>query len=228
MYKNIEVITLEEQKNSGVANIESFTFAKDIRTAPITVNEYYEACKTYPILFTKTAENEWFSLALLGLDDRNQFVDKDGVWRKHCYVPAHIKRYPFLFVENNKRLLLAFDSECKVSKDTAGDRYFFEESGEHSNFLKQVITAMNQAQAFSKTTKEFIKMIDELGLLEESGIKGQNSEGKEISMGGFWVIKEDKFNELNPKEKAKLCKKGYMQPLTAHLISISNIQKLLD
>ena len=228
MYKNIELVTFDEQKDSGVANVENFAQAKSITSAPITMNEYYESCKNYPILFAKNADGVWFSLALLGLDDKNQFIDENGVWNKNCYVPSHMKRYPFLFIEDNNKLLLAFDTEHKVSKDEAEERYFFEENGEQSPFLKQVVNSMSQVNTFTKVTHDFIKLLDELGIVEESGISGKDAEGKDISVGGFWIVKEDKFVQLSQKEKAKLCKKGYMQPLTAHLISISNIQKLLN
>ena len=59
-------------------------------------------------------------------------------------------------------------------------------------------------------------------------MNGKTAEGKEFSVGGFFIVKEEKLAKLTQKAQAKLCKKGYTQLLTAHMISISNIQKLVN
>jgi hypothetical protein len=227
MYNNIEVVSLEKQKDSGVARVKNFLQASELTSSPITINEYYQACKDYPILFAKNPNGTWFSLALLGLDKRNQFVDKDGFWRENCYIPEHITRYPFLFAEGENELFLTYDADHKIKKEDAQERYFFEDNGELSPFTTEVVNAMNRAQKVNLQTQNFIKALDEAGVLEPSSIGGKDTNGKDISVGGFWIVKEEKFNNLTDKKKSKLFKKGYIQPLTAHQISISNIQKLL-
>jgi len=225
MYNNIELITKDEHKEFGVANVEGFAHAKELTTSMITMSEYYQSCKSYPIVFAKNEEEGWFSVALLGLEKENKFL-KDGVWKEDCYIPAYIRRYPFIYIKNEDDLLLGFDADHKVSKEEAGERHFFDKDENTTEFVTNVLTFMNQVQNSTKATKEFIETLEELDLLEASNITGNNAEGKEISITGFWVLKEDKLNELTQKNKTMLCKKSYMQPITAHLISLSNIQKL--
>ncbi len=226
MYKEIELILKDKHQESGVGEIENFLHAKEVSSAIITMEEFFQACKHYPIVFSKNEKEGWFALALLGLKNRNIFVDEKGKWKKECYIPAYIRRYPFIFVQNDKELLLGFDAQHKVSKEEAGSRYFFDENGEKTEFVDNVLQFMNQVQHSSQQTKKFIETLDEMGLLEASTLHGTNKQGEEISLNGFWVLNEEKLNKTTQKNRTRLCKQNYMQPITAHLISLSNIANL--
>lgn len=226
MYNNIELITKDSHKDAGVANVEGYTHAKELTTSMITMSEFYQSCKNYPIVFTKNDEEGWFSVALLGLEKENKFLDETGAWKEDCYIPAYIRRYPFIYIKNEDDLLLGFDSDHKIKKDEAGERHFFDEKEETTPFVTNVLTFMNQVQNSTKETKAFIETLVEMELLEESAITGKNADGKEISVNGFWILKEEKMAKLTKKKKAELCEKNYMQAITAHLISLSNIQSL--
>jgi len=226
MYNNIELITKDSHKDAGVANVEGFSHAKELNTSMITMSEFYQSCKNYPIVFANNEEEGWFAVALLGLEKENKFVSEEGVWKEGCYIPAYVRRYPFIYIKNEDDLLLGFDADHKVSKEEAGERHFFDEKEETTPFVANVLTFMNQVQNLTKATSEFIETLVEMDVLEESAITGKNAEGKEISVNGFWVLKEEKLEKLTKKNKAKLCEKNYMQAITAHLISLSNIQGL--
>jgi len=226
MYNEIELITKDEHIEKGVKNITGFTHAKELSSSMITINEYYESCKHYPIVFAKNEEEGWFSVALFGLEKINTFITKKDMWKENCYVPAYIRRYPFIYIKNENDLLLGFDAKHKVNKKDSNDRYFFDDKGEKSEFVHKVIAFMNQVQNSSKETQKFIQTLVDLELLEESNITGKNAQGKEIALNGFWILKEEKLEKLTEKKRAILCKQNYMQPITAHLISLSNIQKL--
>ena len=227
MYENIELITKDKHKDYGVASINDFKHAKTLNTSMITMNEFYESCKHYPIVFSKNEQEGWFALILLSLENNdNKFIDEDGNWKANTYIPAYVRRYPFIYIKNEDDLLLGFDSTHKISKDDAGDRYFFDEEGETTPFVSKVLTFMNQVQNLMKETKDFIETLVEMEILEESTITGKNADGKDISVNGFWILKEEKLDKLTKENKAKLCEKSYMQPITAHLISLSNIQNL--
>ena len=53
MYKDLEIVNKENHKNQSVREIKDFSYAKNIMNAPITVAEFFEACKNYPIFFAK-------------------------------------------------------------------------------------------------------------------------------------------------------------------------------
>ena len=228
MHKSIEVLKVEEHKSSGVKIVSDFLVAKNLTSAPVTVNEYFDACKEYPIVFAKDSQGAWFSLVILGAEKENIFVEADGKWRKNCHIPAFVGRYPFLFMEDKGNLVLTLDPTQIVEKSDAGENYFFEEDGSHSEFLKKLVNSMNSAHRFTQITQEFISTLNNLGVLEESGMSGKTAEGNDFSIGGFFIVKEEKLAGLSSKEQAKLCKKGFTQFITAHMISVSNIHKLIN
>jgi len=226
MFQNVEVILKNEHQEIGVKNIEGYEHAKELTASMLTIDEFYQACKSLPIVFAKNEEDGWFAVALLGLENSNKFVNEDGTWKDNCYIPAYIRRYPFIYVKNGDELLLGFDAEQKIDKKDAGNRYFFEEDGKTSEFVGRVLNFLNDVQKSSNATKELIEMLDEMKVLEESAINGKNAEGKDISINGFWIVNEEKLNKITKKNKNKLCEKNYFMPITAHLISLSNIQNL--
>ena len=71
-----------------------------------------------------------------------------------------------------------------------------------------------------------IKMLDEKGLLEDATAKlVQNGEPSNLT--GFKRVNEDRLSELSDTEVMDLIKSGVYKWVVAHLMSLSNFQKLL-
>src|SRR5512145_3456925 len=90
-----------------------FGFARGANAVPLAGSEFYAAQRHYPIVFTRDAPAA--PLAIVGLrDGRNAYVDESGHWLAGAYIPAYVRRYPFLFAENpeTKQLTLCIDEEC--------------------------------------------------------------------------------------------------------------------
>lgn len=78
--------------NAALKKLKSFAYAKELIHAPITVAEFYESCKDYPIVFAKDASESWSALALIGYKEKeNLFIDDKGIWEKNRYIPAFIR-----------------------------------------------------------------------------------------------------------------------------------------
>ena len=92
MYKKLEVLNKIQHKSKSVAEVSDYLFSKELMNAPIALSEFFEACKNYPILFTKDKDEKWFATTLLGYKEgHNLFVDKKGVWKELHYIPAFIR-----------------------------------------------------------------------------------------------------------------------------------------
>ena len=224
MYKEVVVVNETEHKDKGVKSLANFSYAKKINSCIITTDEFYEVCKSYPILFAKNSDG-WYALALFSLDGKNSFVNRKGDWEKGCYIPAYVRRYPFIYVKDDKDLLLGIDSAHLIDKSEADTRYFFEEDGSQSNFVKESLKYLDAFHLQSIATTNFIDKLDKLGVLEESIITKTNKD-KEEKYGDFWTVNENKLNELNDEDKSSLCKDNSMKLITAHLISLSNVKRL--
>jgi hypothetical protein len=69
---------------------------------PITIDEFVAAQRFYPIVFS-VGDNP-VPLALMGLNEGvNVFVDDEGKLLGETYVPAYIRRYPFMLARSARR-----------------------------------------------------------------------------------------------------------------------------
>jgi hypothetical protein len=228
MYKDIVVINKIEHKNKNVKRVTNFSFSKEMTSIPITITEFYEACKNYPIFFAKDTNDKWFATVMLGYkENKNIFVNEKGVWEKMHYIPANIRRYPYIFVtnDNNAELTLAIEKEYLSDDKKDLERKLFKD-GENSEILNQVMSFLNQFYIDSLASEEFIKQLDEWELLEEKVATIKDKENKIFNINGFYVVNEEKLKHLSKKKKEEIYNKNAIPLITAHLISLSNIQKL--
>ena len=227
MYKQPQIINQEQHKTKALKEINALPQTKGMISSPIGFNEFYEACRDYPIFFAKDKDNKWFSTALLGYKEgENLFVDKKGKWKELHYIPAFIRGFPFILVnqENKKEMVVSIDSEYLDEKKSS--KKLFDENGNNSEFLNNVIGFLNQYYTDSLSANEFIKQLETWELLEEKVVNITNSKKEKFTLGGFFIVNEEKLKHLSKKKKDDICAKDAYSLITAHLISLSNIQKL--
>ena len=227
MFKKLEVLNKTQHKNKGIEEVTNFSYSKELMNAPIAISEFFEACKNYPIFFAKDKDNNWFASILLGYKQgENLFLDKKGNWKELHYIPAFVRSYPFVLVnkENQKDLVIAIEGEYLTQKE--GAKKLFDEEGNNSEFLNSALNFLNQYYADSISTTQFIKQLEDWELLEEKIATVVNTKGEKFSLNGFFVVNEEKLKHLSKKKKDDICAKNDYSLITAHLISLSNLQKL--
>jgi hypothetical protein len=78
---------------------------------PLMTDEFAKGQRSYPIIFSVTERT--FPLALMGLNEGvNVFLDAEGGFEPSLYIPAYVRRYPFLLARldpNGDDLSLCFD-----------------------------------------------------------------------------------------------------------------------
>ena len=96
-YQNPVVLNSETHRNLKLKpSDDGFKFSGKTNSVLLAGIEFPEACKHFPIVFAKMAEERVLPVALLGFRDlENLFIDAGGKW-KSGYVPAYIRRYPFV------------------------------------------------------------------------------------------------------------------------------------
>lgn len=227
MYKKLEAINKNEHKNKGIKEVANLEYSKELINAPIAASEFFEACKNYPIFFAKEKDGKWFASVLLGYKQgKNIFVDEKGVWKELHYIPAFIRSYPFILVNQEKKeeLILAVDGEYLSENKDA--KKLFDEKGENSEFLNSVLTFLNQFHTDSLATAKFVKQLSDLELLEEKSVIIARNKDDKYNLNGFYIINEEKLKNLSEDKKKEICTQNLYPLITAHLISLSNIQKI--
>lgn len=227
MYNNIEIIDNVKHKNSGIKQIKNFSFAKKVISCPITIKEFYEACKTYPIVFTKDANKNWYASLMLGYkNNENVFVNDKGEWEKFSYVPAFVKRYPFVFVEHENKLILSVEKDYLIEKNKDKKLSLFNDKSEVSPILKNAIDFLNKFNEDSLITKSLVEELDNYNLLEEKTVSVETKNKEKFKINNIYIVNEEKLNGLTKKAKNEIFNKNLYPFITAHLISLTNLQKL--
>jgi hypothetical protein len=228
MYKQPQIINQEQHKTKALKEINALPQTKGMISSPIGFNEFYEACRDYPIFFAKDSEGKWFATALLGYKDNNLFVDAEGKWKPGCYIPAFIRRYPFILVKtDDENLTLAVETDAIEDVSEANkQRAFFNEDNSASELSKGAMNFLLELNSVAQGTSEFIKELENWELLEERTANIVDKEGATHVINGFFTVNEEKMAHLSDKKRADICKKGAIQLITAHLISLGNIKRM--
>ena len=101
IYKNPIFLNSVVHKSVKVAPVAGYKFARKLNSVVVVGQEFLEAAKYYPVVFTRTANEEIVPVAILGLrNNENLFVDEEGVWKEGSYVPAFFRRYPYILASN--------------------------------------------------------------------------------------------------------------------------------
>lgn len=218
-------ILKDRHLKAGIKTQDNFLFAKDAKTLPLSFPEFAEAAKQYPIVFT-SSDNP-IPIAIMGLEENNLYVDEKGNWDEDLYIPAYARRYPFAFTmgPDEKQLLLCVDesSDRYVAKAGSKDVAFFDDKGDQSEALKNVLKFCEQYQGDSERALVFSKKLNDMGLLKERRITINLGEGvAPAELHGFRTIDEDAFRALDAKTLEEWHKQGALAALNYQIMSGSN------
>lgn len=227
LYRRPVALDREKHKNLRIAQTTDFRFAAALQTIPLTVSEFREAQKEYPIVFARAGEKQVMPVGVLGLRrDENLYVKADGTWDAR-YLPAYVRRYPFIFGESgNERLTLLFDEAWEGIGTERGQPLF--ENGAETQFMKNIVEFMQAFQNDFKMTEQFCKNIDEMGLLTTMQATAEMSTGQRFVIQNFLTVDENKLRSIDSTNLGRLFQTGELALVYAHLLSISNLSRLIN
>lgn len=228
-YEKPVAINKETHKDATIAPIGGdYSFAAKTNSVILAGIEFAEAAKEYPIVFTR-AGDRMIPVALLGLrNDENLYVDEEGKWDAR-YIPAFVRRYPFVLAEVNQEgdLAVCID-ESYAGLNTEGGEALFDDEGEYTPTLKHAIDFLTEYQRQYKRTEDFVKRLEELDLFVELTARVNLKTGEQFALAGLQVIDEKKLLALDADKAMPLFSAGELAWVYAHLISISNMARLVD
>ncbi len=190
--------------------------------------EFPEACKHFPIVFAKTASKQVLPMALLGFrDQENLFVDAGGRWQGE-YVPAYIRRYPFVLAkgEAGQELTVCIDESYPGFGADEGQA-LFNAKGEPTDHLKGILAFLKDYQAQIERTGIFLQTLREFDLLTDLAAKVDLPGGESYSMTGLMMVDESKLQALPDAQLLRLFRSGELAWVYSHLLSLGNFGRLL-
>jgi len=229
IYEQVEPITISKHGNLSVKAGKDYKFAQFINSAPIIAAEFPNASMEYPIVFTGDGDSV-IPVVILGLrEEVNLYINDQGEWTAK-YVPAFIRRYPFIFSssDDGKTFTLCIDEEFSGCNEEGRGERLFDVDGEQTQYLKNVLEFLKEYQAHYQRTETFCKKLKDLDLLEPMSAQFTTSKGEKLNLTGFMAIDRVKLKELTGDQFKELAKTDELELTYVHIQSMRNFNLMLE
>ena len=222
-YNGLEPLSSETHADYGVRPSDRAPWLSQAHAIPVTTDEFPLVQRFMPIVFTEG--DDAIPIALMGLNEGvNVFVDDDGKLIENLYVPAYVRRYPYMLARlrpDAQELSLCFDPTA----DTIGqfdDAQPFFENGQPSEMTKNILAFNEQFEQAGQRTQNFMKELNEAELLIDGEVTIQPDDAQQpFIYRGFRMVDEQKLVELRGDQLRKMSQSGMLPLLYAHLFSLS-------
>jgi hypothetical protein len=204
-----------------------FGFAAGAQSVPLGLGEFDIAARHYPILFTTGADP--MPVALLGLNDAgNLFVRPDGSWRPDSYVPACLRAWPFIFVEDEAaaRTFVGMEPDAACLGGERGQRLF--EDGTPTAVLNDAIAFCSAYRDNLLAAGAFARALDEAGVLADEEATVNFTAGGGTQVRGFKVVRAERLDAVPDETFLDWRRRGWIGVLYAHLQSAGQWSRLID
>jgi SapC protein len=195
------------------------------------MQEFRFAAAHYPVVFSDDAVA--MPIAVLGYrEGRNLFVDAQGQWAEGAYVPAYVRRYPFVIGQGAKpdEPILYLDRDSDIVVDMAdeaeADALFVD--GAPSERVKQALEFCGAFQQQAPLTQAFVDAINKHDLLENKEIRLDLPKGQQQLLTGLRIIDEAKFNALPDEEFLVWRRQGWVAAVYWHWASMDNFRRMVQ
>jgi hypothetical protein len=234
LYREPELLDPARHRGLKMGTLADFSITRGMHGAFITATEMPQAALEFPILFIHSGELDAAGKAtvspivLLGLSQgENLFVDGTR-WDAH-YIPAFIRRYPFLTatLRGAGSTGVMIDKAWSGFADAAGEP-LFDAADKPAPALQRAIDFLEMFEAEAQRTRSFCARLVELELLKEMKADATLPSGSTLSVDGFLVVDEDKLHRLDESVVLEVHRNGMLMLLHLHLASLANMRHMVE
>jgi hypothetical protein len=235
LYREPTLLDAKLHRHKKLKWLTEFSVTKQMHAAFLTATEFPQAARDMPIIFINTGErtesgNAMVSpVALLGLTaNENLCVGDDGQWIGR-YVPAFIRRFPFLTagVTGSDHPGVFVDAAWSGFNDDDGEP-LFDDNGAPTEVLQRALDFLQRFDDEQRRTRAFCQRLVELDVLKEMQADATLPDGQNVKVEGFLVVDEEKLHALPDKTVLELHRNGMLMLMQSHLISMGNVRDLVD
>jgi len=221
-YNDLAPLNSREHANFKSRTTDKAPWLVGQHAVPLTVEEFPQAQRHFPIVFSQG--DEPVPLALMGLNEGvNVFVDDEGKLLQDVYIPAYARRYPFLLARltpDAKELSLCFDPTSGLLGDDVEGAPLFD--GEQpSDATKGMLQFCENFEEAGLRTGAFVAELKKHNLLIDGEV-GIQQEGVEqpFIYRGFQIVDETKLREVRGDVLRGWNQSGLLGLLFSHLFSL--------
>ncbi|MDB5856870.1 MAG: Multidrug transporter [Ramlibacter sp.] len=200
-----------------------FGFSRAINSVPLTAVEFPAAATEYAIIFAGTGDVVTPAVLLGVRDEENLYLAEDGGWRAR-YVPAFLRRYPFVFSsrDEGKTFTLCIDESFSGFNQAGKGQALYDPAEKPSQYTQNVLKFLQQYQVEFQRTQAFCRKLKDLNLLEPMRAQISLASGEKIALSGFMAVDRARLKTLPSDKLAELVKSDEMELIYSHLLSMRN------
>ncbi|MGB7405585.1 MAG: SapC family protein [Pacificimonas sp.] len=226
LYRRVTPLSPKTYGFAGFQQRPDYRFAEETAVVPITVDEFAAAGRHLPIVFSKSAGHR--PVALLGTKDgENRLVGDDGAWRTDSYVPAYLRRYPFILARPKpgaKTMYLCVDDTDERILPTSGEP-LFEDGATPTACTKHILNFCHKYEIAAERSWQLAKLLNKHDLLFDASIRVRAGDAMR-RYGGFLAVDRARLAELPDDALDELGRTGALAAIYAHLASIQSMANL--
>jgi hypothetical protein len=227
-YNALEPLSSQVHANYRARTTDSAPFLVGQHAIPVTVDEFPLLQRFMPIVFTVGPDS--IPIALMGLNEGvNVFVDDEGKLTEQVYVPAYIRRYPYMLARlrpDADEMSLCFDPTSEgIGEFDEGEKLF--DNGEPTEVTKNILAFNESFEQAGARTAGFMKELAELGLLMDGEMSIQPEGAQQpFVYRGFQMVDEKKLTDIRGDQLRKMNQSGMLPLIYAHLFSLSLMREI--
>jgi hypothetical protein len=206
-----------------------FAFTRNLNSVPLMAVEFPQATAEYAVVFAQSGDDVVPVVILGARQNENLYLADDSAWRAK-YVPAFIRRYPFVFSpsEDGKTFTLCVDEAFQGLNYLGRGEALFTEDGKHTPYVDNVLKFLQEYRSQFLRTQAFCKKLKELDLLEPMQAQFTLGSGEKMSLGGFQVVDRKRLKALPAETLSQLAANDELELIYLHLQSMRNFTEVKD
>ncbi|MEZ5692770.1 MAG: SapC family protein [Altererythrobacter sp.] len=228
-YQDLMPLNSRDHKGFKTRSMDAAPWLKNQHAVPLTADEFVQASRHFPIVFS-SGENP-LPLALMGLNEGiNTFVDDEGKVNEPVYLPAYIRRYPFMLAKlspESEELSLCFDPTADLIGEFDEGLALFDGDGasEQTKAILKFCEDFEQAGQRTKALTDELKAHDLL-MDGEIAISTNDNPDKPYVYRGFQMVNQEKLREVRGDQLRKWNENGLLMLIHAHIFSLDLMRNI--
>lgn len=227
-YDQVVPVSSQRHRDLSIERVD-FGFAAKVNSVPLTAVEIPLAAREYTIVFAGQDEAVAPVVVLGVADAQNLYLDENKAW-KADYIPAFVRRYPFVFSQNedaSQFTLCVDETWAGCNREGRGQR-LFDDQGNQTPYLQNMLKFLSDYQTQFVRTQAYCKKLKELNLLEPMQAQLVLPGGEKRSLGGFLGASRARIKTLNAEKVAELVKSDELELTYLQMASLNNLGSVVN
>ena len=224
LYKDLMPLNSRDHGKWNSRSVDKAPWVAGQHAIPLTAEEFPAAQRSFPIVFS--SGDQPVPLALMGLNEGvNVFFEDDGTMIGEPYVPAYVRRYPFLLAKidpNVDSMSLCFDPSTDLIGDFEEGSALFDGDNQASEHTKGLLDFCEKFEQAGQRTQAFVEELVKADLLMDGEVAIQRADDpdKPYIYRGFKMVNQEKLRDVRGDQLRKWSESGLLPLIYAHLFSL--------